>query len=115
MKHRLGPVDVPKRSDCGPGFDSRQVHPMSRSFKKQPFATYCGNSQKKAKSCYNRIWRRTTRVSLRVDGEDAEFKTHETAMDRWNMPQDGTRRYRPYQKYAGRLSYRDWYRWAKAK
>jgi len=99
---------------------------MSRSFRKRPFAAYCGGSQKKDKQIGNRIMRRTARVEVRVHGEDACFLSYDEAMNPWRMSQDGTRCWQSWLSYQMRhhmphmpgcrtLDYRYWFRWVKAK
>ena len=89
---------------------------MSRSVKHHPFSVYCGGSQNQDKRICNRIIRRSDKVSLRVNGEDAYYLTKTEALDRWSMTQDGTRHYAAYDpiKYE-RLGWYRWYRWVLAK
>ena len=89
---------------------------MSRSFRRRPFAAYVGGSQQRDKRLCNRITRRTNRVRLAAapDPEAALLVRPREALNAYSMAQDGTRGYRPFDP-AGRLSYRAWWRWAKAK
>jgi len=109
---------------------------MTRSVRKRPYASWCGGSQKKAKVCGNRILRHRNRNLLAIHGEDAPFFIMDEVMDRYSMPQDGSRHYESWNGY--HLSqlhryiswvvmglhtkpynevqeYRRWFRWVKAK
>ncbi len=96
---------------------------MSRSYRKHAFGTNCGtSSQKESKRCYNRIMRRVNRVALRHYGDDAVFVFVPEVMDTWTMPNDGPPFYAPFSSYCHQtypdrrvLTYREWYRWIKAK
>jgi len=96
---------------------------MSQSKKKRPYAPLCGRSQKEFKQIGNRIMRRTGRVALRIDGEEARFLLYDEAMNLYSMPQDGTRHYQSFGTVSCRsrsigqplTSYREWYRWVLAK
>jgi len=85
---------------------------MSRSFRRLPYAAWCGGSQKKAKRSCNRIMRRWNRMALLLHLENAVFIRVPEAMDVWAMPQDGPRHYRPYREGDDWMR---WYRWVKAK
>lgn len=78
---------------------------MSRSRRKRPFYALCGGSQKKAKRCCNRIMRRTNRVILQTSSARVFIDKRE-ALNCYDMPQDGSRRYGPYD---GRMDYMRWY------
>jgi len=91
---------------------------MSRSQRKRPFAAYCGGSQKQDKRICNRIMRRTGRIKMRVDGEEALFPRHDEALNKYSMDQDGTRHYSPFvpcRSYGWARNYRDWFKHVKAK
>jgi len=91
---------------------------VSQSYRKRPFAAYCGGSQKQDKRICNRIRRRSDRVLLSLCGEEALFLRCHEALNRYSMSQDGTRHYAPWSRHAppdGRRDYRRWYRWVKAK
>ena len=87
---------------------------MTDSFRRRPYASYVGGSQKRDKRICNRIMRRTNRVLARLRGEDALYLRHDEALNKWSMAQDGTRHYRPYNPRGWR-TYREWYRWALSK
>ena len=87
---------------------------MARSYRRRPFASHVGGSQKQDKRVCNRILRRTNRVRLACHGADALWLSKREALDAWSMSQDGTRGYRPFDP-AGWMDYRRWYRWVKAK
>lgn len=87
---------------------------MTHSFRRRPFAAYCGGSQKQDKRICNRAARRINRVRLRTKGDEHLFTRNREVMDTWSMSQDGTRHYAPYDPRVFE-TYRRWYRWAKAK
>lgn len=95
---------------------------MTNSFRRRPFAAFCGGSQKRDKRIGNRRMRRVNRVLMQKNPESV-FRSKDEMMNPWGWTQDGTRHYRPFSRYIGRnrlgLSveelYRSWYRWAKAK
>jgi hypothetical protein len=88
---------------------------VTDSYRRRPFAAYCGGSQKRDKRVCNRIARRSNRVRLAQDGAEALFLRKDEALSPWDMAQDGTRGYRPLSRWDPARSYRAWYRWAKAK
>lgn len=104
---------------------------MSRSVRRRPFAAYCGGSQKKAKVCCNRTLRHHNRLALYNHGEGALFALPDEVMSAWEMPQDGSRGYRPWPRRWTQIlnrqvvyqypppdpaeEYYRWFRWAKAK
>lgn len=87
---------------------------MSRSIRRRPFAPYCGGSQKDDKRICNRTLRHANRQRLRVHGDERAFMTPDEAYNVYNWSQDGTRHYAPYRERPG-FTYREWYRWVKAK
>jgi len=93
---------------------------MSRSLKNRPFAPFCGSdSQKQDKRICNRIMRRSARVKVRVDGEEALFLRHDEALNKYSMSYDGSRRYTPYlpcRSWSHLYSdHRNWFKHVKAK
>ncbi len=90
---------------------------MTNSFRRLPYASYGGGSQQKDKRIGNRRMRRANRVLVLQDPE-AVFRSKDEMMNPYGWPQDGTRRYRPFSddtRISFEESYRQWYRWAKAK
>lgn len=91
---------------------------MSRSVKRRSYGTYVGprNGQKKAKQAGNRSMRRATRTIVHVDAEEGLYPQIDVYMNVYDMPQDGSRFYAPFdERRAGRMTYRFWYKWLKAK
>jgi hypothetical protein len=88
---------------------------VTHSIRRQPFAPYCGGSQKKDKRVCNRIARRANRVRLAREGEEALFLRQDEALSPYAMSQDGSRGYRPLSAWDPARGYREWFRWAKAK
>ncbi len=94
---------------------------MSRSFRSYPCTTIVGgSSQKQDKRRCNRIARRTNRVVVQIDGDDARCIVQREALNVYDMAYDGTRRYWPWGRRTASFrtpptDYRSWWRWAKAK
>jgi RecB family endonuclease NucS len=95
---------------------------MTNSYRRQPFASY-GGSQARDKRIGNRRMRRVNRVLMQKD-QDSVFRSKDEMMNPYNWTQDGTRRHWSFSRFntqrGQRLpptekSYREWYRWAKAK
>lgn len=91
---------------------------MTRSYRRRPFAAFCGGSQKDDKRICNRVMRRNNRLRLLAHGDERPFMTPDEAYNVYNWVQDGTRRYAPFSpvRYDQRgISYYNWWRWVKAK
>ena len=87
---------------------------MTRSRCRHPFVVFCGGrSQKSAKRCCNRVMRRWNRTELLAHEGEALFIRHHEALNRYSMPQDGTRHFLAFDPT--RMVWHDWFRWALAK
>lgn len=65
---------------------------MSRSRKKTPAITWCGNTNKKSKRTCNRIFRKLAKARIR-QSQDPPLKLSEV-MDTWDFNTDGLAHYR---------------------
>lgn len=82
---------------------------MSRSRRHRPFRPICGGgSLNESKRIGNRIMRRTGKIELRMNGEDAVFLVYDEAMDLWSTPHDGKKSYQPFDWRPRILWYYSW-------